>query len=514
LAALAVLSSLVLGPAPPAQADEQGPKARFDWSMPERFGTEVTVRDLNPPPEVIHPVRLRVRLDARASTAGRSPIQTFKWEIRNADGTLAVDEPPSDSASLLIRVPAGTYPTKLTVTDQDGRSDTVAMDVVVKDLLVVSVGDSVAAGEGNPEIVGVPQSDERWPEWQDQRCHRSPLSGPVQAALQMEKADPHTSVTFLSLACSGAKIAQHPGDPRFKGGLLDPYDGIAPPKGPHEPLPAQIDELARLLCPPGVAPCAPGQLRRIDALLITVGANDLHFGHVVDRCVRDVLGCDGDSSLRDEISRDRRLLPDLYRDLAKAISQKLTVSRVYMTEYFDPTHDAARFCKMDDFADLGSYAQITPGESEWAFNTLIEPLNKQVETSAREHRWNYVGNIASQFLTHGYCARDHWIVQYHESKRDQGDEEGTMHPNGSGQTVYEKRLVMDVFGAFVNGSAIDDGDGSLSSPYKRLASGVSAIPPGGTVWISRGRYSAAGVYSKPMTLQARGGASGPVVLGR
>jgi hypothetical protein len=175
---------------------------------------------------------------------------------------------------------------------------------------------------------------------------------------------------------------------------------------------------------------------------------------------------------------------------------------------------------MDDFAKAEGWPeasflyQVTPSESEWAFNALVQPLNTQVERSAKDNGWNYVGDILSQFRTHGYCAEDHWIVRYGESKRDQGDEEGTMHPNGSGQTVYQKRLVMDVFGAFVNGSAIDDGDGSLSSPYKRLASGVSAIPPGGTVWISRGRYSAAGVYSKPMTLQARGGASGPVVLGR
>ena len=41
--------------------------------------------------------------------------------------------------------------------------------------------------------------------WQDRRCHRSARAGIAQAALELEQLDPHTSVTFVHLACSGAE---------------------------------------------------------------------------------------------------------------------------------------------------------------------------------------------------------------------------------------------------------------------------------------------------------------------
>ena len=60
------------------------------------------------------------------------------------------------------------------------------------------------------------------PTWQDERCHRSAFAGSAQAALAIEQADPRTSVTFVHLACSGAKVDV---------GLLEPYAGAEPTAG-------------------------------------------------------------------------------------------------------------------------------------------------------------------------------------------------------------------------------------------------------------------------------------------
>src|SRR3989442_6314365 len=135
--------------------------------------------------------------------------------------------------------------------------DTVSQKVTVKELLMVSIGDSIASGEGNPQkraahsacLVGsrsdcIADLQSQWasdwqvsrttcyvpllsgiqkcstpPQWQDQRCHRSSVAGPSLAAKEIEQDDPHTSVTFLHLACSGAGIFE---------GLIGPYVGQEP----------------------------------------------------------------------------------------------------------------------------------------------------------------------------------------------------------------------------------------------------------------------------------------------
>src|SRR5690606_2195710 len=93
------------------------------------------------------------------------------------------------------------------------------------------------------------------------QCHRSALAGGPQAARLIEDADPHSVVTFLHLACSGANT------PR---GLTGSYGGME--AGPT--LRPQIPEIARF---------AGG--REIDAVVMSVGANGLEFGRVVKSCL-------------------------------------------------------------------------------------------------------------------------------------------------------------------------------------------------------------------------------------
>jgi len=85
------------------------------------------------------------------------------------------------------------------------------------------------------------------PIWQDDDCHRSALSSHALAAKKIESNDPKTSVTFLHLACSGGIIK----------------DVIN-----------QIAEAKKLL----------GD-REIDAVLLSVGGNDVGFSSIVTLCV-------------------------------------------------------------------------------------------------------------------------------------------------------------------------------------------------------------------------------------
>ena len=410
------------------------PVASFTWSMNRRFPSlyNYSLCYLNPESYLVSTNREAcsdtkpwvVNFDA-SSSSGTGP--SYSWQVPGGDCN-------STSQRLIsCRFPLqGDYTATLTVTGAGSPPATQMQKITVKDILIVSLGDSYASGEGNPDTpmlvcnsiivlslndlkacaqtqyakvescisnldVGldtefvtqllkcIPASlnvQSSPPSWQDGRCHRSAKAGPALAAKMIEDGNPHESVTFLSLACSGASIAE---------GLLGPYDGIDRNAGmAYNPplvngkLPPQVGEVARLLCPTNLdqnGKC-PQTSRNIDALTIGAGGNDVQFGPIIAFCavlpscgswpywLCDPLffgGCDptkpgfeilvawfayqeavGNSSHTSQIEtilslKDKFLhLSDpaggLYKRLNDAIAQELDVSTVYATEYPDPTH--------------------------------------------------------------------------------------------------------------------------------------------------------------------------------
>ena len=73
-----------------------------------------------------------------------------------------------------------------------------------------------------------------------------------------------------------------------------------------------------------------------------------------------------------------RSLPGLYQQLVSAINQDLPyVANVYVTEYPDPTHDAAGgFCDMQPFPDLVGF---TANEARWVSQTVVTSLNRAID---------------------------------------------------------------------------------------------------------------------------------------
>jgi hypothetical protein len=137
----------------------------------------------------------------------------------------------------------------------------------VRDLLVVSIGDSIASGEGNPDQRNISPAQRE--QWIDRACHRSWWSGPAMAGSELERSDKHSSVTFVSVACSGATIS---------GDLI---------AGDN----SQVKQVANLVRDPN------GEMRPIDALLIQAGANDVDFSSLVRDCA-EFPACQGGGSFR------------------------------------------------------------------------------------------------------------------------------------------------------------------------------------------------------------------------
>ena len=402
-------------------ASQAGPTANFQWSMPERFGpldddglvdyhwdgeTETYAQDY------VNPNSWPVNFNACASSGGSSTISSFALEI---GGQLI---PKGGLCAFSHEFPTlGTYPVKLVVTTSDGQSASAQMDVAVKDLLIVSIGDSFASGEGNPDI---PRKGTRAPQWEDEPCHRSANAGPAQAALSIEKADPQTSVTFISFACTGALVSY---------GVLDTFKG-------HQPQLTKVTEAVKG--------------RKIDALLISGGGNDVSFSALVKKAII-LKDCSQDPETNQLLSDGLNNLPGRYEELSKRLGQMPEVSKVFITEYPDIVHDAdGDFCDHRPVGDL--VRGISYDEAEWASGKVIAPLNDLVKAAADKWGWFYVGDIASHFHTHGYCAEEQrWALTFGDSLKAQASLSrikraylGTAHPNKGGHAWYATRLIEEM----------------------------------------------------------------------
>ncbi|MGB7684182.1 MAG: SGNH/GDSL hydrolase family protein [Solirubrobacterales bacterium] len=317
----------------------------------------------------------------------------------------------------------GTFPITLEVRDADGTVELYSREIVVQDWLIVSIGDSVASGEGNPEV----GARFRGEEWQSERCHRSSVASPAQAALALEGADPHTSTTFVHLACSGAKLGI---------GLLRPYAGIEKPRDATR-LPPQVNELERI-----------DEVRDVDAVLVSIGANDVYFGPMVRFCIikrnctekrfdpedpeRPIAG--QPPPLPEVVDAALGRLEAGYAELANRLAGVVEPERTLIVDYFDPTHDKdGEFCKRIGFLDpVFKTFQIDQGEAKWASDHVLAPLNREIASAADAADWTEVTGVAEAFGTRGYCADGSWIRRLVRSLLRQRDLLGALHPNEDG----------------------------------------------------------------------------------
>lgn len=411
------------------------PLASFKWSMPRRFGprnaaglvdyhwSEATqTYDTS----YVNPASWKVEFDACNSSAAAG--NKYQWEI---DGVVQGNPNPVACTFAHEFTSQKTYSVKLTVTAPDGQAAAAETAVTVKDLLIVSIGDSFASGQGNPDI---PKHGSARAKWVDNLCARSAFAGPAQAALSIEQSDPHTSVTFVSLACSGATI---------DAGLI----GIFPKGG--RSLAPQIDKVKDVI-----------NGRQIDALLISIGGNDIGFADLVARCILH-LNCSTNNDALQMLSAGLNNLQSRYQALNDKLNGLQPVKKIFITEYPDLARNQNReFCHNSPFPDLLSF--LSRREAQWASEGVIRGLNERVKAAAERHAWVYVGGIADKFATHGYCANEQrWVRTFRDAKRIQGTDNrcdlrnrdsirsciissGSVHPSEGGHAWYATRLIEEL----------------------------------------------------------------------
>ena len=315
-----------------------------------------------------------------------------------------------------------------------GRGDT---RVTVRDLLVVGLGDSNASGEGNPDSAVSPVR------WQDKRCHRSSRGFEALTASRLESASDTSSVTYVPLACSGASIVN---------GMLGGYPG-AEPAGSAQ-LPGQIAAMKSLI-----------GSRKPDAVVVSIGINDLGFGNIARFCFDDgvdaaaaaAVDCwsrpypnaSSSTTLQSFVRARAATLTDRYAQLAVAFQQAgVPASKIYVTEYPDATRDSngATCNPLIGYLDGRPFGyavrgMITHTEAAQAENEVLQPVNRTLQAAATTFGWHLVSGIASASLTHGLCSGRPWFVGAIESLIGQHDVLGTLHPNAQGQQATANAVV-------------------------------------------------------------------------
>lgn len=428
----------------------------FTWTMPARFGLDNNddgLIDYFTTAESISPASWSVTVDACAFASSGPTISTFLWSVAGQSDV------ETTNCSTTLEFPSeGSHDVTLTVVTDDNEESSVTQTVAFQDWLVVSLGDSFASGEGSPDVPGSPPFTAA--QWQNADYHRSALAGPAVAARLLEEGSDQSSVTFVHLARSGTRIVHED------------------PTQTELELAAQIAEAQTLL----------GE-RQIDALLLSIGGNDVGFSRLIQSCIRqepcnqddftvddrglaeilcqavaDAIGnnplviaacqsaaagpeseigefTDNWTKSAGSIYTERSaLLPDRYDQVAQALEAlNIRDGGIYITEYARPTRQDS-----GDLCSGASGSNNIPGFSEteyqWADETALDETNRLMQEAAQRNGWTYIDGVADGFATHGYCANDNWITRIDQSVLAQLDPLGTLHPNQAGYAFTGQQI--------------------------------------------------------------------------
>ena len=372
----------------------------------------------------------------------------------------AVTQPCSEPFVLDVPYPGGTG-----LSVEIGGRDVAQAGIKVRDILIAGMGDSFASGEGNPDIPvrfsrdrsadyaspgeegtlsGYPARIGDWKQigdkafigenarWLDQACHRSLYSQQLRAALQLGAEDPHRSVTYVGVSCSGAEVTAGL-FLRYKGNewvpnppLLSQISAVAEAQcGRHESEPLDLPEAYHIN---GKIPelkgglvlrkCNKDYARKIDLIFLSIGGNDIGFSRLVanavlssDSLLRQLGGWMGEVHGQAQASAQLSHLDARYKSLNRAFHNLLYMpweqsDRVILTGYpgLALSGDGSETCKdgragMEVFSDF-QLSEQKLREGAW----VADKLHRAMRDSASRYGWSFAETHRRQFIDRGICS--------------------------------------------------------------------------------------------------------------
>ncbi len=350
------------------------------------------------------------------------------------------------------------YPSGATISVNIEGEPAIATEAMVKDLLIVGLGDSFASGEGNPDVsvamTGARRHNNLYPkreqndaggnaQWLDEPCHRSMYGHQLRAAMQIGIENPQIAVTFLGYSCSGASVDEGILGPQEYVDYVSNGDGSANAvKGGKRDT--QLRWLLRELCAVkpekdgGLWTCPGNNYRRnVDFLLLSVGGNDIGFSNLVawatlrDSAAGKLASFFGATVSPKEFAANmKNKLPGAYAKLAKAIEMAVPLkgedkafdpSRVVLTAYPDILEDEnGNVCAggkdgedEDGYAanqslDLWQKWLVVTDKKIKAAHEQLAALHQRMGEIAGDHGWTFAARAYTDraFRGHGFCAQN------------------------------------------------------------------------------------------------------------
>ncbi len=395
---------------------------------------------------VDHPITVRL--------SGQVPVGAVcAWSFDDGGGPQQTTQDCAEPINLRARYGLRTVAT-VNVSSGSESPQRVTADIMVRDILIAGLGDSIASGEGDPDravaladvgfcfrsylgtsgseyyrpsragykggrACGAPDLLQAWQRqsalWFNSACHRSLYSYQTRTALALAVRYPHIAVTYLPLACTGATIAN---------GLFGPQRARECPSAKSascQSVSAQLTELRA-----AVSSARRGQPdRRLDLVLLSIGANDINFSGLVSDVIVDTpterelfqrTGLIG--SLEDSRATLARDLPRGFAKLREALKPLVgDMSHVVYTSYANPVLTGGAPCPggragFDIHPSFNVDPQRLAAVSDYVQNEFLPHLKALAlcrggvlcDDPATD-RMTFVDAHQPLFAAHGFCAR-------------------------------------------------------------------------------------------------------------
>jgi len=422
-----------------------------------------------------------------ATLEGAPAGATCKWQMQDGEAKTIYASEIKCAERITFKLPIkpGTTLSKVTATVQitdAGKTEEVRLpEKTFRHLRIAGIGDSIASGEGNPDkpvtfdtsrtlcylrsvlnynsrLTPRQEKNQYWrpgrlgflgdascaqthnqqgdqtgryytpeeqraswsthrAEWLSPGCHRSMYGNQFRSALQVAIERDDVTVTYIPLGCTGATI---------KAGLL----GVQPAREIYCPpgigclswMPAQVDKLDEYRRYFAVPPKTPAY----DAILLTIGANDMGFSGLVasvmfDAALEKLLQSWGIGFVSAKKAEEKLGdLPEDFKKLAGRLNRLVgdDLRRVVFTTYPNPaTSSPGQHCPAGR-AGLDIHPQMNADLEEmkkgWTltqdkFLPLLKkiaecPLQNSKEGKCENH-FTFVYDRHGKFEERGYCTR-------------------------------------------------------------------------------------------------------------
>ena len=397
-----------------------------------------------------HPITVRL--------TGEVPVgATCAWSFDDGDGPQASTFDCAEPVNLRVRYGRTTVAT-VDVSAGPGAPRRISTEIRVRDIFIAGLGDSIASGEGNPDravaladegfcfrhylggasaqyfrpsragykggrACEAPDTLQNWQRysalWFNSACHRSLYSYQTRTALALAVQYRHIAVTYLPLACTGATIAD---------GLFGPQRAReCPPTksggGCQGTVDAQLSELRAALA----AAKKRQPDRKLDLILLSIGANDINFSGLVADVIVDtptervlfrrtgIIGSVDES--RAALARD---LPQSFSKLREALKPLVggDLSHVVYVSYANPAlSNGGTPCPggragFDIHPSFNAEPQRLAAVSSYVESEFLPELKALATCQSgvlcrdpASDRMTFVDSHQAAFADHGFCAR-------------------------------------------------------------------------------------------------------------